>query len=427
MLSGATITVDDDGPADFNSIQAAIDVSQHFDTIVVHPGVYIEKIYYNAKAITITSMDPNNPDIIDDTVIDGNGAGSVVSFIKGETPFSILRGLAIRNGSVGIDCEGVFTKPLIENCVITNNSIGLKGGSAKVSNCEISENTFDGVRDSTGTLLSCIISRNGRAGIKNKYQSISISKETIILLQCMIYDNMEEGVRCEDGHAAISNCIVSENGKNGLHFTHCSSNIDNCTIVGNKGDGVSDWGATVIRVLNSVIAWNHGHGLAEQMVGQSIISKHNNIYANASGQYRAVDHSQYDIHEHPFFKQSGFWDKDDSWHQGDYHLMSTIGRWDPTTESWVTDPIDSPCLDMGDPNMPFGDESYPHGGRLNLGAYGGTPEASMSEVPGPVCVEYPEMDFNQDCKVDQLDLDLFMEHWLECNLDDPNACVFVTE
>jgi hypothetical protein len=36
--------------------------------------------------------------------------------------------------------------------------------------------------------------------------------------------------------------------------------------------------------------------------------------------------------------------------------------------------------------------------------------------------EYPEMDFNQDWKVDQADLDIFMQHWLECSLDDPNAC-----
>ena len=34
------ITVDDDGPADFNSIQAAIDDASHGDVIEVQPGTY---------------------------------------------------------------------------------------------------------------------------------------------------------------------------------------------------------------------------------------------------------------------------------------------------------------------------------------------------------------------------------------------------
>jgi hypothetical protein len=63
-----------------------------------------------------------------------------------------------------------------------------------------------------------------------------------------------------------------------------------------------------------------------------------------------------------------------------------------------------------------------HGGRINMGAYGGTAEASKSEGPKPMCTKYPEMDFNHDCKVNQVDLDTFMQHWLECNLDPEDAC-----
>jgi hypothetical protein len=35
-----TITVDDDGPADFNNIQAAINDANHGDTIIVADGTY---------------------------------------------------------------------------------------------------------------------------------------------------------------------------------------------------------------------------------------------------------------------------------------------------------------------------------------------------------------------------------------------------
>ncbi len=54
-----TITVDDDGPAaDFNNIQDAINYSWHGDTIIVRPGTYNENIYFNSRAITLTSTDP---------------------------------------------------------------------------------------------------------------------------------------------------------------------------------------------------------------------------------------------------------------------------------------------------------------------------------------------------------------------------------
>lgn len=38
----------------------------------------------------------------------------------------------------------------------------------------------------------------------------------------------------------------------------------------------------------------------------------------------------------------------------------------------------SPTIDAGDPQAPIGDEPAPHGGRVNLGAFGGTDEAAVS-------------------------------------------------
>jgi len=69
---------------------------------------------------------------------------------------------------------------------------------------------------------------------------------------------------------------------------------------------------------------------------------------------------------------------------GDYHLKSTSGRWDPTAEggagAWVYDDVTSPCIDAGDPDAAFSLEPLPNGGRINMGAYGGTAEASKSSV-----------------------------------------------
>jgi predicted outer membrane repeat protein len=68
---------------------------------------------------------------------------------------------------------------------------------------------------------------------------------------------------------------------------------------------------------------------------------------------------------------------------GDYHLRSERGRYWPEHDVWVLDELTSPCVDGGDPNTPAGQERMPNGGRINMGAYGGTPYASMSDIPCP--------------------------------------------
>lgn len=62
----------------------------------------------------------------------------------------------------------------------------------------------------------------------------------------------------------------------------------------------------------------------------------------------------------------------------DFHLKSAGGRWDATKKTWVTDTETSPCIDAGDPNVPVSTETAPNGSRVELGAYGGTVEASRT-------------------------------------------------
>ncbi|MGE5296042.1 MAG: hypothetical protein ACM3VT_14555, partial [Solirubrobacterales bacterium] len=63
---------------------------------------------------------------------------------------------------------------------------------------------------------------------------------------------------------------------------------------------------------------------------------------------------------------------------GDFHLLSQTGRWDPIGGIRIEDYTTSPCIDAGDPTSAVGHEPTPNGGRINLGAYGGTAEASYS-------------------------------------------------
>jgi len=79
----------------------------------------------------------------------------------------------------------------------------------------------------------------------------------------------------------------------------------------------------------------------------------------------------------------------------------------------VQDDVTSPCIDAGDPSSPIGFEPFPNGGRINMGAYGGTAEASKSYFGEPLCETVIAGDINGDCKIDFTDLAFLSAHWLE--------------
>ena len=60
----------------------------------------------------------------------------------------------------------------------------------------------------------------------------------------------------------------------------------------------------------------------------------------------------------------------------DFHVRSENGRL--LNGTWVHDSVSSPCIDAGDPTSDYSKEPAPNGGRVNIGAYGNTAEASRS-------------------------------------------------
>ncbi len=71
-----TWTVDDDGKADFGNIQAAVDAASDGDEIIVMPGVYTSThkgyvINTLGKEITLRSSNPADPEVVSNTIIDG--------------------------------------------------------------------------------------------------------------------------------------------------------------------------------------------------------------------------------------------------------------------------------------------------------------------------------------------------------------------
>jgi len=82
-------------------------------------------------------------------------------------------------------------------------------------------------------------------------------------------------------------------------------------------------------------------------------------------------------------------------------------------ERGTMDEVTSPCIDAGDPMNPIGLEPFPNSGRINMGAYGGTSEASKSYFGAAPCETIVAGDINGDCAVNYLDFALIALHWFE--------------
>lgn len=400
-------------------------------------------------------------------------------FHTGETENSVLKGLTITKGYAdkggGILCD--HSSPMINDCVIqrntaSNTDLHHSGGAihcysshAVIGESIITDNTGGGIscREGGPTIRECVFTHNTtKSGgailsyfssptIRNctmRYNQATMGGGAIECMEgspsinnCSIVANMAGGgggITCGTGsNVTVVNCYVSGNkagmwGGGGFYCIQTSAQIISCTIVGNRSDqrggGIFCDELGMVTLSNSIIRDNSASA-ASQMgypqypdddFTQRVIYV---SYSNIQGSKEAVEgwgdtHWQDgNIDTNPLFAIPGHWDGD-TWIDGDYHLKSKAGRYNPVTETWVLDEEHSPCIDAGNPQSDYTNEPLYNGQRSNIGAYANTQHASKTGN----CKAYPTGDLNKDCKVTLADLAIMTTNWLTCNLTPKNAC-----
>ena len=169
-----------------------------------------------------------------------------------------------------------------------------------------------------------------------------------------------------EGPATVLENFIIQNSFIGIFLVQSSPTIRNVTVVHNKY-GVEAYAEAEPDISNCIFWYNAGDDLFGCQVRYSCVERH----AEGTGNFGSD----------PLFADPN---------ADDYHLLSERGRYWPEHDVWVLDKISSPCLDAGDPNADYSGEPLPNGGRINLGAYGGTAFASLCEG-GPVLNEPPHV------------------------------------
>ncbi|MHC4285596.1 MAG: choice-of-anchor Q domain-containing protein [Planctomycetota bacterium] len=379
IASGETIYVDDDGLADFNNIQAAIDAAYDNDTIIVSDGVYTgdgnRDIDFLGKAIVLRSA--NGPQ---NCIIDCNGTEAEPHigfyFHNEEDANSILDGFTITNGfneyyyngfiyhyGGVIDCYKA--SPTITNCIIKDNiGIGIYCYEGNSSN--VGTRTF--------RVFNCTISNNSRGGLKSAIYGYVEIDNCVINMNCSYRGG---GIFCVCGNkgngcnVVISNSIVTNNvaeSGSGMYLGGLLSvKIKNCTI----SDNYSELDYVILfelfsgysaNIENSIIHGNYPDSKIRFLrISDNFVS-----YCNIEGgidsiqlDHRSTLNWKGNIDADPCFAQPGYWDVNGLWLEGDYHLLP-----------------DSPCIDAGDPNYvpelnetDLDDRLRVIGGRIDMGAY----------------------------------------------------------
>ena len=391
----------------FATIQKGIDTAEDGCSVMVYPGIYTgdgnRDLDFKGKAITVRSADPNDPNVVAATIIHCYGSEENPHrgfyFHTGEDANSILEGFTITNGygpnqpfgastySAGgaIYCNN--SSPTIRDCVIRNNYAGFWGAGiwfdnsdSKVENCTLKEN----------------VSADTGGGIYNRLSGITVSN-------CQFIANSAPaggGMYNVDGGPAIRSTIF----------------VGNLATL--RGGAVRNNRATAAFV-NSMFLDNHAPagGAMHNKDSENTTAKNCILWGNSDSEIEGDAKVSYcdvqggcpgegNIDADPCFADAS---------AGDYHLKSQAGRWDPDSASWLRDEVTSRCIDGGDPMNLVGREPFPHGGRINIGIYAGTAEASKSYFGEPVCEEAIGGDANGDCRVDFRDFMIMALHWCEAN------------
>lgn len=195
----------------------------------------------------------------------------------------------------------------------------------------------------------------------------------------------------------IKNCIIAANNaaKGGAAYCHNSNtNFINCTIIDNNATetaGAFYCSLDSPKITNSIIQDNSPN----QIQGDASVD-----YCNINSTINGFGNIDTD----PCFVSYAKSTDPNLW---DLHLKSDAGAWDTNSQSWISHAVTSRAVDAGNPAYHLEDENDDANNiRINIGAFGGTAQASKSPKNWSVL-----NDLSNDGIVNSIDYAILSKNW----------------
>ena len=178
--------------------------------------------------------------------------------------------------------------------------------------------------------------------------------------------------------AGMLHCVAAYNAY-GLRVNGNNVSWEGGVLWGN-GVGIQAEQSSFVTISNSVIGQSSGQAYANSL--QNIRGDYNVFDLTGTATLGGSENSKLSDYQQTYNRE---------WHSAvmsvdfadpaglDFHPKSSAGRYLPGV-GWMNDAIDSQLIDMGAPEAAYANEPAPNGGRLNIGLYGNTPEASKSRT-----------------------------------------------
>lgn len=240
-LGGKPAACTIDVPADYSTIQAAIDAAVNGDVVCVAAGTYNESINFQGKAITLRGS--GKPQ---ETVIDAPGAASVVTCNTGEGRNTIIAGFTITGASTASSGGGMYvanSSPTIIDCRFVENTatddgagIYVLNGSPTLIKCHFVDNHDPdgaGIYNLNGhpLLVDCVFEGNSVAGGNDFGGGMLNNNSNPLLVTCRFLANSA------DRGGGMANAGASRPFIYDCAFADNSAQIDGGGIYTERGTG----------------------------------------------------------------------------------------------------------------------------------------------------------------------------------------------
>ncbi|MBN1362903.1 MAG: hypothetical protein JW993_20055 [Sedimentisphaerales bacterium] len=346
----------------FPDVGAAVTVNDRTATFQLKNGLVMKGGYAGSGAVDGEVRDPR----LFETIL----SGQIGAADPNDNSYHVITARSVRSAAVldGFTITGGIANG--NESYSSGGGVYVEGGSPTIANCIVQDNAAadegGGMFSHNASPVMSTCTFHANAAPNHRGGGISVVGGSPSLVACVFTQNSATwagGLYCTSSKPTLVNCRFSANqarygGAMRCHFS--DARLTNCTLSGNQASiGGAIYNSGGNSTLVNCILWGN---IPEQISGDATVS-----FSDIEGGWPGAGEGNVDVH--PMFADLT---------SGDYHLKSQTGRWDLGSQNWVHDSETSPCIDAGDPSVPVGDEPEPNGRRINMGAYGGTAEASKS-------------------------------------------------